>query len=103
MNQRSFPRLYMSAETTITTSAGAFTGIVENISLGGMFVRTNQQIVVGDTTDIIISLPSTSITGSIMAKGIAVRSEERGVAFKFYNIDHNTFCDLLSLMDCPSA
>ncbi len=99
MNQRNFPRLYMNAETTITTSSGDCTGIVENISLGGVFVRTSERIGVGDNTCITISLPPENI----VAKGIAVRTEETGVAFKFHNVDHNTFCALLSLLGCPNA
>ena len=103
MNQRSFPRLHVNAETMITTPDGIFTGRVENISLGGVFVRIHDRVGVGDKIDIAISVPGGSMTDFIVAKGIAVRSEERGVAFKFCNIDHNTFCDLLSFMDCASA
>jgi hypothetical protein len=93
----------MYAETTIRTSEGMFTGVAENISLGGLFVRMSNKVGVGDKTDISISVPGASSTDSIVAKGVAVRVEASGMAFKFYNIDHKTFCDLLSLMDGPRS
>ena len=93
----------MSAETTIKTSEGVFIGTVENISLGGLFVRTHNRVGIGEQSEISISTPGAATQDRIMAKGVAVRVEASGIAFKFYNIDYNTFCDLLSLLEGPSS
>lgn len=98
MQRRNFPRLRISSDARILTREGSFSGALENISLSGLYVRTDGDVALGDTTEITIPLPTFSQPKSLHIRGIAVRVEEDGVAFRFGNIDHATFAHLKSIL-----
>jgi hypothetical protein len=103
MERRSSRRTRVD-ETTIFTKDGIFTALLENISMGGLFLRTNKPIELGEIIEITIPLPSTAPEGKIVIDAVAVRVEEHGVAFKFIEMNDNTYNALLHLTDSsPSA
>jgi len=98
MQQRKFPRLRFSSDASIKTGKGVFPGILENLSLSGLFVRTGGLMTVGDTSEITFPLPAVSHTDKVHIRAVAVRVEDQGVAFSFRNIDHATFSVLKSVL-----
>ncbi len=101
MERRSSRRTLID-ETAIFTKDGIFTALLENISMGGLFLRTNKPIAVGEIIEITIPLPLPSSEGQktkIVVDAVAVRVEEHGVAFKFLEMNDNTYNALLFLTD----
>ncbi len=103
MQRRHFPRLRINSKATFTTNEVATPCIAENISMGGLFVRTNSRIEIGEKTQITVPLPNIARKECITVDGIAVRVEEGGVAFQFHNVELDTFCELLSFIDYSFA
>ncbi len=98
MFRRSFPRVRLNIDVTIVTHAGNFPGILKNISLSGLFVRTKIPTRVGDTTRIALPLTKISRQASIEFKGVAVRVETDGVAYRISSIDHTNFSHLKAVL-----
>ena len=98
MFRRSFPRVRLNIDVTIVTHHGNFPGILKNISLSGLFVRTGIPTKVGDTTRISLPLPKVSRQAGIEFKGVAVRVEADGVAYRISNIDHTNFSHLKAVL-----
>lgn len=91
MDSRGFPRLRLASKAAIRTMGGLVLGTVDNISMSGVFVRTHADIKVGDRSEISIYLPNVSSRNTVVVDGIAVRVEERGIAYRFQNIHLETF------------
>jgi len=100
MERRLLSRIPIDHETTIMTKDGNFTGVLENISMGGFFLRTNKHIEVGENVE--VDIPFTSSV-NIVTNVIAVRIEDDGIAFKFENIDHYNFWTLHSFINYTNA
>ena len=100
MERRLFSRKDVDHETTIMTKDGSFTGILENISMGGFFLRTNMHIDVGENVE--IDIPFTNNV-NIVTNVTAIRIENNGIAFKFENIDHYNFWSLHSFINYTNA
>jgi Tfp pilus assembly protein PilZ len=105
MERRSSSRTHID-ETTIFTKDGIFTAMLENISMGGLFLRTNKPIQVGEMIEITIPLPSPVPDGpkkKIVVDAVAVRVEEHGIAFRFHEVNDDIYNALLYLTDPPRA
>jgi hypothetical protein len=90
--QRGFPRFKLQSEAAIYTRGSFVRGTVENISMTGLFVSGVQaDIQVGDRSEISINLPNVSCRSAVVVDGIAVRVEQRGIAYHFQNIQLETF------------
>lgn len=101
MERRASKRMFID-ETAIFTKDGIFTAILENISTGGLFLRTNKPIEVGEIIEITIPLPSAlpdNPQNKIVIDAVAVRVEEQGVAFRFLEMNDNTYKALLLFTD----
>src|SRR5574340_875852 len=105
MERRSSRRTHVD-ETAIFTKDGIFSALLVDISMGGLFLRTNKQIAVGEIIEITIPLLSPSSDGQktkIVVDAVAVRVEEHGVAFKFLEMNDNTYNAFLFLSDSQPA
>ena len=89
----------IKTEATIMTTDGLITCMAENISIGGLFVRMDKGIEMGTESEITVPLPSSAIHKVIVLNGVAVRIQNNGVAFKFRDVGHDTFCTLASFID----
>jgi hypothetical protein len=98
MQRRSFPRLRISSDARILTRNGSFPGMLENISLSGLYVRVAGKVELGDSSEITILLPAVSRQESLQIRGVAVRVDTDGIAFRFGTIDHATFDHLKSIL-----
>ena len=100
MERRLFSRIPIGHETTIMTKEGNFTGVLENISMGGFFLRINKQMEVGENVE--VDIPFTNNV-NIVTNVTAIRIENNGIAFKFENIDHYNFWSLHSFINYTNA
>ena len=103
MEKRFFRRLSIEDGTTIVTKEGFFAGMLENICMGGLFLRTNKNMEVGSTLDVNVPLTANSTNITIAASVVAVRIENNGIAFQFDNLDHKNFWTLLSFVNQANA
>jgi len=88
MERRTFRRIKVDAEITLNNKYGIYNGVLDNISMGGLFARTRKRMsmVAGDTTEIIIQFPVGTRKDSIVINGMVTRVNRNGVAFKFLDI-----------------
>ena len=100
MERRLFDRIHIDHQTTIMTKDGNFTGILENLSMGGFFLRTNNHIELGEKIEVDIPFANNV---NIVTNVTAVRVEHSGIAFKFENIDHYNFWTLHSFINYTNA
>jgi hypothetical protein len=100
MERRLFSMIPIDRETTIMTKDGNFRGVLENISMGGFFLRTNKRIEVGE--NVAVDIPFTSSV-NIVTNVTAIRIENDGIAFKFEKIDHYNFWTLHSFINYTNA
>jgi Tfp pilus assembly protein PilZ len=98
METRFFSRVKINHEIEALAQDGFFIGILENISLGGLFIRTKKCISVGDQIEINIPLRCEFTMSNFAAKLIAIRSESEGVAFTFNDLDPKNFWTLQSFI-----
>jgi c-di-GMP-binding flagellar brake protein YcgR len=103
MAERLFQRSQVNYETTIMTKDGNFTGIMENISLGGFFLRITNQIEVGEKIAVEISLQNNLRNVNIITNATVVRIEENGIAFKFDEMGHYNYWTLHSYLHHVNA
>lgn len=98
MPTRFFSRVKINSDVKALAQDGFFMGILENISLGGLFIRTKKCINVGDEVEINIPLRSEVKMINFAAKLIAIRSECEGAAFAYNDLDHKNFWTLQSFI-----
>ena len=103
MEKRFFRRLSIEDVTTIMTRDGLFAGMLENICMGGLFLKTNKKLDVGSTLEVDVPLNGNPTRISIAASVVAVRIEDNGIAFQFDNLDHKNFWTLLSFINQANA
>ena len=85
------------------TKDGKFTGIMENISLGGFFLRINNRIEVGEKIAVEISLENDLRNVNIITNATVVRIEENGIAFKFEDMERYNYWTLHSYLHYVNA
>lgn len=85
------------------TKDGNFTGIMENISLGGFFLRINKRIAVGEKLVVEISLQNDLRNANIITNATVTRIEENGIAFKFEEMGHYNYWTLHSYLHYLNA
>lgn len=103
MGERLFQRLQVNYQTTIMTKDGKFTGIMENISMGGFFLRIDNRIKVGEKIAVEIVLQNDAKNMNIITNATVVRIEENGIAFKFEQLEHYNYWTLHSYLHHVNA
>jgi len=103
MEKRTSQRVGVDNESSIATKDGYFSAVLTNISTGGLFLRTNKCIELGDKVEICIPLPNNPGKHEIVVNVIAVRIMDNGVAFKFQNLDDETYSALFHLTGGSNA
>jgi hypothetical protein len=102
MEDRFFRRVIFRQEIEAIAKDGLFPAAVENISLGGVFLRTNKDIPAGEQIEINIPLRNEFTTSKFSAKLTAIRAEQKGIAFKFTDLDPKNFWTLQSFIKATS-
>ncbi len=80
------------------TKDGVFSGTIENISMGGFYLRTKRRLELGENIRVAIPLNSDPRNVNIMTNATVVRVEENGIAFKFDMDGHYNYWTLHSYL-----
>jgi Tfp pilus assembly protein PilZ len=99
MGTRFFQRVVFRRNIEALTQDGIFSGILENISLGGMFISTDKRLSIGDQIEINLPINNGISDTKLSAKLTAVRRENHGIAFKFKDLDPKNFWTLQSFIN----
>lgn len=93
MFPRRFFRINYVTKATVTVSDASFAAMTDNLSAGGIFLRTDNAMPVGTLATINFNIPNTSHP-SITVKGEVIRRGQQGLAFEFKSLDYYTFTNL---------
>lgn len=98
MSTRKFSRVQFNVGATVRIADRQFQGAVENLSMTGMFLVTNEQVADGELADITIVLTGTLPEIAVNFSGIATRITEDGVGFTFEKIDLDSYMHLKNII-----
>jgi hypothetical protein len=98
MSTRKFSRVQFNVAATIKSADRQFQGSVENLSMTGMFLVTNEQLAEGETVGITIVLTGTHPEIAVNFNGIVTRISEDGVGFTFEKMDLDSYTHLKNII-----
>lgn len=98
MSTRKFSRVKFCVDATVKTGDRQFNGGVENLSMSGMFLVTEERLPMDDSADITIGLTGTSPQISVNFTGRVSRIDENGMAFTFQKIDLDSYTHLKNII-----
>lgn len=98
MSTRKFSRVRFNVAATIRIADRQFQGAVENLSMTGMFLVTNEQMNDGEIADITIILTGTDPEIGINFTGVVSRIAEDGVGFTFEKVDLESYMHLKNII-----
>ena len=98
MSTRKFSRVQFNIGATIKIADRQFQGAVENLSMTGMFLVTNEQLSDGETAEITIVLTGTMPEIAVNFIGVATRITEDGVGFTFEKMDLDSYMHLKNII-----
>jgi len=100
--KRKFSRIEFKIVATVKQGQRQFVGAVSNLSLGGVFLVTDQRLPIGEVADILIALDDQP-ENSVEMTGKVARVAEEGIAFNFEKIDYDSFVHLKNLVALNSG
>ena len=98
MGTRQFSRVKLRVAATIRTADRQFHGNVENLSMRGMFLETDERLAEGDMVKITIVLSGTSPELSITFDGKVCRVTDAGLGFSFEKMDLDSYTHLKNII-----
>lgn len=96
MEKRVFTRVGLSEWATISYENQVFGGLVENISMRGVFVRTKQELPMNIPVEVTVRH---SIDKSLYLSATTVRQGKTGLAMKINRMDLHSLVYLRSLIE----
>ncbi len=90
MNKRMHERTDSRTQAMIRYKGASFVGVVENLSLKGLFVTTDQKIDVNEQVEISLYFYGFDSDLSFSLQATVVRVTENGLGFNFQKIDVNS-------------
>lgn len=97
MKKRAFTRVNLSERATIRYGEQFVGGLVENISLRGLFVQTNQQIPLDLPVEVDVHLPHESAL--ILSATVVRHGDEAGLGMRINRIDMRSLLNLRNLVE----
>ncbi|MEI6206111.1 MAG: PilZ domain-containing protein [Desulfuromonadales bacterium] len=98
MSTRKFSRVQFKVEATIKAGERQFRGGVENLSMTGMFLITDERLADDEAVDITIILTGTSPPISVNFNGRVSRVVTNGLGFVFEKIDLDSYMHLKNIV-----
>lgn len=98
MSTRKFSRVQFNVGATVKIADRQFQGAVENLSMTGMFLVTNEQFVGGEPADITIVLTGTLPEIAVNFSGVVTRITDDGVGFTFEKMDLDSYMHLKNII-----
>ena len=98
MEKRSFDRITFQTKAIVRSKDATVIGIVENLSLDGIFLKTPEKLNLNRIVKIELLITGTSSQLSILLDGKIMRHENVGMAIQFRDIDMDTFFHLKNII-----
>ena len=99
MGSRQFTRIRYESEASVMVGGCAFPALTEDLSLTGIYIKTERHFPVGKRAEITFDLPSASRGSVLSVNGIVVRNDVHGLALQFKSLDHESFAHLQSVIN----
>ncbi len=103
MDQREYPRVTLQSEASIRHGKRDIKGILANLSLTGIYVRTQTQIPVGAVAEITFHDTASDGKATVKISCNVVRTDEEGIAFKLRQMDVDSFIHLHMIVSRGTA
>lgn len=87
MEKRKFERVDLKTEAIIRHRGVTFKGEVENLSLKGLFVKTDQKIALSEEVDVSMFFYGSESELSFSLEAVVVRVTDEGIGLNFRKID----------------
>ena len=98
MEKRNFGRIPFQTKAIVRSKDTTVIGIVENLSLDGIFLKTPEKLNLNRIVKIELLFTGTSSQLSILLDGKIMRHENIGMAIQFKNVDMDAFFHLKNLI-----
>ena len=98
MEKRNFDRIPFQTKAIVRSKDTTVIGIVENLSLDGIFLKTPEKLNLNRIVKIELLFTGTSSQLSILSDGKIMRHETIGMAIQFKNVDMDAFFHLKKLI-----
>lgn len=95
---RKFSRVPFRVNATVKTADRQFYGNVENLSMNGMLLVTEERLPEGEPAEITIVLSGTSPELFVGFSGRVSREAQNGIAFSFEKIDLDSYTHLKNII-----
>jgi Tfp pilus assembly protein PilZ len=99
MGNRQFTRIRYESGATVKEGGCAFPALTANLSLTGIYLRTERHFPVGKRVEISFDLPSASYGSTVTVNGVVVRNDVHGLALQFKSVDEDSFVHLKSVIN----
>jgi hypothetical protein len=98
MGMRKFSRVRFNVIATIATGNRSFSGKVQDLSMNGMFLVTEERLPVDTKVEISLLLVGTDPGISVLFTGRVARVTDQGVGFHFDKIDLDSYTHLKNII-----
>jgi hypothetical protein len=98
MEKRNFARIPFQTKAIVRSKDATVIGIVENLSLDGIFLKTPEKLKLNRVVKIELLFTGTSSQLSILLDGKIMRHENVGMAIQFKDVDMDAFLHLKNLI-----
>ncbi|BEH10820.1 MULTISPECIES: PilZ domain-containing protein [Geobacter] len=100
MDKRRFTRVPFAVSATVSHGESSFSGEVADLSLNGMFVKTDgDKPAIGEEVEVVISLAEGEPSLNVELAGEVVRADANGVALRFSRIEVDSFIHLRNIVE----
>jgi hypothetical protein len=98
MATRKFSRVKFNVEADIRSGEHHFRGWVENLSMTGMFMVTEERLPAGESVDIAVELTGIQPMIAVECLGRVLRTTEKGIAFVFEKLAQEAYVHLKNIV-----
>jgi len=98
MTTRKFSRVNFNVSASIKTADRQIQGLVENLSMNGMFLVTGERLEAGEAVEIAIFLAGSVPEISVVFSGRVIRLTDDGLGLTFDRIDPESYTHLRNII-----
>lgn len=103
MEKRAYRRAGYHVEATLLREGESYPCETEDLSLHGMFVRTEAPVQVDNKVEVDFRLTGTTEPITVRCPGKIVRADSRGVGIEFLDMDVDSFVELRNIVALNSG